>query len=276
MVAVADIDEIVRYAVLCKLAYKNEMRPNLMRRLGLTSAQYIQTDGRAGGAQAWVFQLAKAADDCETVVAFRGTDSLDDILASVKIALVPYVATPCPHLSAGHVHLGYLQYSQALQRKLRDTRARDSAAITFLGHSLGGAVKFTALEHALAHGPESTRVVTFGSPPMGDKQFCRTFHQLVPRARRVTYEDDIVPRIPLPFHHHTHGSIVIPSLRRYTPKQVYKNHSIDTYVAGLRAMQRRLHMRLTSSAAPPSLSHLPPITTVQTRHKQCHGLIRRA
>lgn len=259
-------DALVKYAVFARMAYSDTQDPNFMRRLGIRDASFFHS--HAPNAQAWCFRLQD-----ELIISYRGSDSLHDIVPNVKIALVPFRTSEKQHSlmePLGNVHLGYWEYSYSLQREVHDyicsAHMPDTPSITFVGHSLGGCVSFLALDYVFSkhytrnlHKPH-VKVFTYGSPPMVDKQFARTFKKYVPHATRVVHEDDVVPKVPLPFHHHTHGRFVIPSTKKTSKKDLIRTHSTSHYVSGLRKMQ---------------LLGLPPISAIQAGHKECHGLVRR-
>lgn len=64
------------------------------------------------------------------------------------------------------------------------------------GHSLGGALATLAALSLAERGLE-VECVTFGSPKVGDEDFCRFFRSKVHRNARFVNKFDPVPRVPL-------------------------------------------------------------------------------
>lgn len=256
MTTVHNYDSLVKYAIFSNLAYNNTQDANFLKTMGIIDAVFFQT--HSPDAQAWCFKLNN-----ELVVSYRGTDSVHDIMASVKLALVPYALVPygtCHEQSnLGHVHLGYLEYSYALQREVHNyirsmKTSHQFPLISFVGHSMGGSVSFLALDYVISQGESNVQVFTYGSPPMADHVFCLNFEKCVPKSYRIVNQYDIVPNLPFPFHRHTHNKILIPSklLGQDIKTNIIKSHSISAYVSGIRRLQKtntRLQMQQTITSS---------------------------
>ena len=69
--------------------------------------------------------------------------------------------------------------------------------IIFQGHSLGGATAtLHAFEYANNHKSQSTVLITYGSPNVGNKEFKEAIDKLIPTIYRVVKNGDIVATIP--------------------------------------------------------------------------------
>jgi predicted lipase len=73
------------------------------------------------------------------------------------------------------------------------------------GHSLGGSsATMFALQLYKYYGIDKTKLVTFGSPRIGNADFRNEFIQSGIRNWRVTNMNDIVPHLPLPIQGYIH------------------------------------------------------------------------
>jgi hypothetical protein len=99
------------------------------------------------------------------------------------------------------IHSGFNQYytqirkevANAVKAYLDDSSIpNDKKQLVFLGHSLGGTCVLPAFEAALMTNAPNIRVVTYGSPMVGNRLFAHTFADKVPDSVRVAIETDIV------------------------------------------------------------------------------------
>ena len=79
-----------------------------------------------------------------------------------------------------------------------DINRRGNMPTVFVsGHSLGGALAtFCALEMKLILGIEDVRVVTFGSPRVGNSIFADWYKKKIPQNFRFTHNRDMIPSLP--------------------------------------------------------------------------------
>ncbi|WP_353474424.1 S8 family serine peptidase [Salipiger sp. H15] len=172
----------------CKLSYESTAETS--RVLG----QVWHVDGRVfrkGHTEGLLAMGPHAA-----VVAFRGTQGLNDWLSNLNIP-------PAPSAAFGAaVHSGFLNaYAVVAPLVERAVAEAGNRTLWFTGHSLGGAIAVVAAAHFRARRPAG--VVTFGQPRMlsdGAAAFMRTTFGR--SYVRVVNDDDIVARIPI-FYHHT-------------------------------------------------------------------------
>jgi hypothetical protein len=119
-------------------------------------------------------------------IAFRGTDSISDLLDDITALPVPTFG-----FARGSVHLGFQRNSSRFDvmhlLPYLDSNRADKVIMT--GHSLGGAVAVLAVQRLLGmqslHGTEllrsgRLRCITFGAPLVGDRAFgadLKSLHQ---------------------------------------------------------------------------------------------------
>jgi hypothetical protein len=162
------------------------------------------------------------------IIAFRGSVSLRNWQHNIDAHLVPFTPTTStpPHV---RVHHGFQRTWIAVRAKVLQAISEASKkrggelALIFTGHSLGGAVAFLAgVDSSLSNSliapssgvPESKpfknrnggsktyriRVVTFGAPRVGNKEFCHLVGCLkdggLMALERVVHVGDLVPRLP--------------------------------------------------------------------------------
>ncbi|CAI7829552.1 unnamed protein product, partial [Closterium sp. NIES-54] len=157
------------------------------------------------------------------IVAFRGTctSSLRNWIADLE-ALPRSLSYP--GLRHARVHRGF--YSAYHFTRLRPavvhavlflmTILPGSFRVAFTGHSLGGALAtLSALDLQVSYDlpSPSIRVVTFGSPRVGNAAFAAYFRQKVPGSTRVTNWKDLVPHLPpatIGYHHVATEAWIIP------------------------------------------------------------------
>lgn len=121
----------------------------------------------------------------ELIIAFRGTepDRKEDLFTDVNAVLVRWDR-------GGKVHNGFLQAFRAIEPAIAAWIAQHgSGPIVFTGHSLGGALATLAASRWPAG-----RLITFGSPRVGDAAFVNTLSATT--IDRYVDCWDLVPRLP--------------------------------------------------------------------------------
>jgi triacylglycerol lipase len=155
----------------------------------------------AGGLDAYM-----AWTDAFVIVAFRGTqpDQWSDVLDDALFRQEPWEHGP------GHVHRGFKAALErvwpAMNPKLEELGA--SRTVWFSGHSLGAALATLAA----ARFPNTSGVVTLGSPRVGDVTFVAEFdRRFSGRSLRYVNDSDIVTHVPppifLPFRYDHVGAL---------------------------------------------------------------------
>ncbi|MES1911206.1 MAG: hypothetical protein MHM6MM_003681 [Cercozoa sp. M6MM] len=145
----------------------------------------------------------------DVVVVFRGSENLQNWFNNLDTVKTDW------ERSRGRVHKGFLRgYSESLQEQLWhlvETTARrfKARAVTFTGHSLGGALAQLSAVDIGQDLPDSmmTRVITFGSPRVGDPIFRnQDIPGVVDSIFRVVHRRDSVPGLPLRSFGFRHGA----------------------------------------------------------------------
>ena len=191
-------------AQLCCLSYKlhKETEYEFCKRLESSSPlkgysiQCFAEDGMEG-------YVAFDAKTYHAFVVFRGTEELSDVLADVFVS-----RTPSPfgkglvhHGCATHLLNGWNTICALLEYKAPRT-------VTCIGHSLGGMLATLTAAWYSGVG-RVTELTTFGSPPIGDTEFCeylkaKLYHRFPGKKsnklaiRHVVNGSDIVPRLWVP------------------------------------------------------------------------------
>lgn len=169
------------------------------------------------------------------IVSIRGTQTPEEWVKNFTAIPNPFNEAP----EFGAVHLGFesmwrrvrASVEPALRALPGDTR------ITFLGHSLGGAMAMLgAVDMKRNLGRTNVDVCTFGGPRVGLFVFRRKFNQMFDRCFRVTNQGDIVPHVP-PF---LLGGWVHAGLEITVNGQLEGPHGLDAYLAGLKRLDGAL------------------------------------
>lgn len=203
----------------------------------------------------------RATDRTLLHVVFRGTDQLQDAMLGANTRLSPLMFDSVP---AGRVHSGFLSYYARIRsRILDDIRAfvdQGGVEVRFTGHSLGGCVVYAALEATFVCPGARVSCSTFGSPKMGDAEFCRLFRERVGQSVRIVNRNDVVCSFPVfnDDYHHVHDALSLNNFEsplgiswtyvcmwRVYWKLYWKLllntldfHSLHTYVEGLQRIGR--------------------------------------
>ena len=234
-----EVHLFLKTGIMCKLAYHDYIPENILRLAGVREAIFIK-DPKRQHVRLWIMYMGQD-DDHVAHVTFRGTDSLHTALINTHAALVKGDGLE------GNVHKGYkdtvLHTMDLIGDKL-DTCNR----VILAGHSMGGAC--AQIYGVMIPPKEQQRVdvISFGSPPVGDREFADYFKTKVKHCARVVHEYDIVPRLPIPFFKHTHGLRLIqrqpgelrPCTKRpYTTKELshfIRYHQMNSYITPMRKM----------------------------------------
>ena len=206
-------------AEMARLAYVKFERPDLKRRLedeflprvGFKSNAFMDV----GGTQVLVTDGQTRDSHAVRVIAFRGTepDDLRDIFDDLKFL-------PTPWAAGGTVHGGFAgafgRVKEPVLAAINGATSGQTVLVT--GHSLGAALATLAASLA-----SKVRLVTFGSPRVGDSAFT----SLIGADRHDRFVDflDAVTRIPpdglLGFVHGNRGHFIARdgTLQRNLPDQ---------------------------------------------------------
>ena len=134
----------------------------------------------------------------------------------------------------GTVHLGF----ETMWKRIRPdvlgalVNVPTGTRITFLGHSLGGAMATLGTVDVKKNlNRPLVDLATVGCPRVGEIFFHRHFDNLIAQAFRVAEIRDIVPHVPPVFLIWLHVGLHIP-----VRSHVDQPHSLDSYLEGLRGL----------------------------------------
>ncbi|VDM96111.1 unnamed protein product [Thelazia callipaeda] len=138
------------------------------------------------------------------VVAFRGTNSKFQLTAEILASLT----TPKTKFIGGGSVQRYFNSAfksawkdmkLSLKKLLKTNKTRP---VLFTGHSLGGALaalastEFAYLYFMKKQRPVDIRLVTFGEPRVGDRNFAFVHDTLVPQSFRLVHGGDLISHLP--------------------------------------------------------------------------------
>ncbi|KAL0961293.1 hypothetical protein HGRIS_006253 [Hohenbuehelia grisea] len=162
------------------------------------------------------------AQENTIVVAHQGTDpfELQSILTDLKMNRKRLNQTMFPGVPEDvTVHDGFrLVHEKTAQEILAEVkRLRDvnqSRKVALVGHSLGGALSALDALYLRLNLPADVniKVVTYGTPRIGNAAFAKYFDAKIPNFKRINYGRDIIPIMPGRFlgYLHTKGEIHFP------------------------------------------------------------------
>jgi predicted lipase len=224
----------------------------------LSEAQKIDADierafFKSTNSDAQFYTLYKSSGDI--VFVFRGSSSLQDFLVDAR-----FFKTSAPDLGKGvAIHGGfYTQYLEIIFDVMASifSRVRKTDAlyheennnntheekipqvnISFIGHSLGGAIaSLCALAAKKVLGSKiCVFCYTFGSPRVGNNEFSKAFNHLVDNSERYVNECDVVTMNPRILYYHVKGEIQLKN-RKETWLDYFgnvKDHYLESYEKNL-------------------------------------------
>ena len=131
-------------------------------------------------------------NDAVLILAFRGTQTLEDWQTDFKVKLVKS--------SVGRVHRGFTESLDNIWEDIKQSIAQfcdKSQKIWITGHSLGAALAALAVDRLTEGEEEVSGLYTFGQPRVGDKEFAENFDwKIKSRSFRFVNDEDIVTRVP--------------------------------------------------------------------------------
>lgn len=137
----------------------------------------------------------------ERVVAICGTDTLDDVIAALWVKMGPATLTQRTAASNAKIHAGFLHtFHMACDDLVMQCLAADR--LTIVGHSMGGALACMAayvLVTEYRMPLERVKVVTLGTPRMGNGTWARMYRDAVPQTWRIATAADPITRLPPPW-----------------------------------------------------------------------------
>ena len=140
------------------------------------------------------------------VVAFAGTDSGKNTVTDLKVLDVSFGA--CGNTKT-RVHAGFMKAWLSVRAHVLD-KIKEFETVTLTGHSLGGALATIAGLDIQCTTGKTVRVITFGSPQVGDELFADEFEKRVKASTRVVNPLDPVPKSLSAQFAHVHGLYYVP------------------------------------------------------------------
>jgi len=241
------MDDLIRYALFSRLAYFDyDITTDDLCVLGhdqcFDKVHFIDKPDT----QLWVFEDNTRE---ELVIAFRGSDSMGDLLVNLCI-------TPQDFVIPGHgtCHGGHMKCYKAVRNDVMfhvtNYVQRGGHTVTVCGHSLGGTCAcIAALEIALLT-QLKVRCYSYGALAFADPMFNTSFKTHVPHSYRIAHKEDFAPAMPMILYKHddtAHSCVYIDSgpkrqnnpLARLHAMHYIRHHSIESYIAGLRQLSKR-------------------------------------
>lgn len=201
---------VLECARLAYVPFEQGEQTRLLADLDRAGFSNVQTFSVSSGTQCFA---ARHAGDDSAVIAFRGTE-----INRVRDLITDLRALPTTWRGPGQVHGGFCDAFMQVERDLDDWLARyaPSSRLIVTGHSLGAALATLAAARWVTRRP---RLVTMGSPRVGDSRFCDSLEGLVMR-RYVHCADGVVdlpPALPPGNYRHAGAAIYIDRNGRLQP-----------------------------------------------------------
>ena len=133
-------------------------------------------------------------------IIFRGSKGMDDWITNLRFKDENFY-------NRGYVHQGFRHASNLFLKTVRGQGElsrhipailENSTKIILAGHSLGGTMATLIGCHLLEKGvkKENLEVYTFGTPPIGDRDFCDYYEDKL-HLHRLVNENDVVARLDM-------------------------------------------------------------------------------
>ncbi|KAK6040416.1 triacylglycerol lipase [Cooperia oncophora] len=160
---------------------------------------------------------AVSTDDKAIILSFRGTNKNSQLIMESEETMqknhTPWVAGG---LVSKYFSDGFLKiWKNGMKDDLTTLQSQHSGyELWITGHSLGAAMASLAasyIAHNKLFAANKIKLVTFGQPRTGDKDYAASVEKEVPYTFRVTHAHDIIPHLPLEnmegyYHHKTEVS----------------------------------------------------------------------
>lgn len=139
--------------------------------------------------------------ETERTVAVGGTDSLEDVIADLWVEMVPATLTPRTAATNAKLHAGFLRaFQMSCDSIISQCLAADR--VVLVGHSMGGALACMAayvLVTEYRMPLDRVKVVTLGTPRMGNSTWANLYGDAVPQTWRIATAADPITRLPPPW-----------------------------------------------------------------------------
>lgn len=173
--------------------------------------------------------------DDEIVFALRGSSSMSDFMTD---AMFRYAnATELCGTDSARVHRGFLGQFESIKKQLLSVLSTQTTTkrVTYVGHSLGGALATLCAMFTKTHFPHYiVKCVTFGSPRVGNQSFVDAFDTSVDASLRYVNGQDIVTTRPYWGYAHVGGLVHIgPEYSLWKYFGSVHDHRTDEYEKSL-------------------------------------------
>ncbi|MBV8102681.1 MAG: lipase family protein [Verrucomicrobia bacterium] len=226
--------------------------------------QLLSSLAASGPGFGWVVQNVA---DGVAIVAFRGTQSVDDWLHNLDFILAPYQ----PVQSSGTVHAGFQLYYLTIRNSLLSLLSglpSTCRRLILTGHSLGAALSELAAPDVLhnLNGRWQPEVQNFAGPRVGQNDFVNIFDVQIDVCFRVVNMWDLVPNVPpaLIFEHvgiavTINGGFTLNELQAHSLQQSYDPGLLKLIPAAAAAPMGRLAVPAVTAAFPevPLIGRVP-------------------
>jgi triacylglycerol lipase len=205
-------ETILHVACLCKLSYNTQDEINTIFK---NNMEYIDLQKHCENIP--MYNESTNKNDCEVytviyksclVIIFRGTESVKDIMSDLNVIKTELQIHNTSNIE---VHSGFFNQLNSVDQILKKQiklfkQSNPTGSLIIGGHSLGGGVATIA---ALKYSSEfeiPTYCITFGSPRVGNSDFCKLFNDTIKMSIRVVNDDDPIPLVPCTCtYSHVHG-----------------------------------------------------------------------
>lgn len=188
-------------------------------------------------------QALVVRDTSHTIVAFRGTDQVQDWTTNLRAWRV--------RTAWGRVHRGYFDTASSFLDELQGVLAADALQrpVVLTGHSMGGALAVLVATMLMDVLERQAGIYTFGQPKVGSRDFSREFHRRYPGTlfRFVNGADAIVAWsygrraiLGTPCYFDQSGRLVFGEHLSEVPRLGLRFHRLDHYRHYLRLNRLRL------------------------------------
>lgn len=202
------------------LSYKDRDGKQEFLNLGFTTHKFINKNG----AQAHFVKNSERA-----FIFCRGTQvtELNDLLADINLF-------PKTH-GEGFVHSGFRTEARKIMDDVKEFVERNKHLdIILAGHSLGGAMA-TYLAQELYHAKYTVNLYTFGSPRVGDNDYCACMMG-IPHWRFVNNNDIVTSVPPFAFGYRHSGIIKYIDFKGNITKMTWLQRVYDQFRGRFRAL----------------------------------------
>ena len=207
-----------------------------------------------------------AAGNVTKIFFITGTEDLNDLLVDTKFSSVPFNAD-----EKISVHSGFKDYADAaLSEGILDffveyIKNHPNEKIYFTGHSLGGAISVLIAARLADAGADmkNIKVVTFGAPAVGNREFADSFKDKI-NLTRVVMDSDIIDASFKIFGYVHFGEVV---KYKETETSTQYSHSMAVYLESVLKNFYDANLKLQTQNKIETPVYIAPIKIVQKSFK---------